>query len=186
MLATWRPQSPRCSFASRLPVPLEDRFDVLDLLDRKVLAIAVEMGPDHDAVHHDISVTHSVPAGSRDESVGGRLDGGDALPRVDDDVFDQLAGRSGSAESRSARHRRSGSSRRNPRPGELKGFRDRRHWRSPRWRRTRWFAWHPHGKPVSWGKTTSYAALTTAEKCIGIDAPDAPDGVRTITSSSFR
>jgi hypothetical protein len=33
---------------------------------------------------------------------------------------------------------------------------------------------------------TSYAALTATEKCIGIDAPEAPEGVSTITSSSFR
>src|SRR6202035_379485 len=48
--------------AARRLVPLQDRLDILDVLDRKVSAIAVEMGPDQNAVHHDISVTHNVPA----------------------------------------------------------------------------------------------------------------------------
>ena len=33
-----------------------------DVLDRKVSAVAVEMGPNQNAVHHDISVIHNVPA----------------------------------------------------------------------------------------------------------------------------
>src|SRR5438477_8961536 len=36
------------------------------------------------------------------------------------------------------------------------------------------------------GKNDIYAALKATEKCIGTDAPEAPDGVRTITSSSLR
>lgn len=47
---------------ARLPVPLQDRLDILDMLDRKILAVAVKVRPDQDAVHHDISVTHNVPA----------------------------------------------------------------------------------------------------------------------------
>ncbi len=45
-----------------LAIPFQNGRHVLDMLNRKLAAIAVEMRPDQDAVHHDISVTHRVPA----------------------------------------------------------------------------------------------------------------------------
>ena len=42
--------------------PLQDRLDILHMLDHKIPAIAVEMRPDEDTLHHEVSVTQRVPA----------------------------------------------------------------------------------------------------------------------------
>src|SRR5438132_1481636 len=48
--------------AARFLVPRKDRFDVLQVLDNKVPAIAVEVRPNENLAHQDISVIHNVPA----------------------------------------------------------------------------------------------------------------------------
>lgn len=48
--------------AASFPVPLQDRLDILNVLDGKVFAAAIEMRADPNTVHQDISVTQRVPA----------------------------------------------------------------------------------------------------------------------------